>query len=128
PDLPADVRPSVLHRRELTSSPARSAMLVYAADQPELPPLEMPDRFRHEITYFMTPSGVSGVPPLPAGEYWIRLCDARSCLDDGVVRIVSPLDSDSKAEIELSEEQEAWLEWMVAHEVEHVRIEGGRSF
>jgi hypothetical protein len=39
------------------------------------------------------------------------------------VRTVSPLDSDSKAEIELTEEQEAWLEWMLTHEVQHVRVE-----
>jgi hypothetical protein len=105
-----------------------SNMLVYAAELPELPPLTMPERFRHEITYFMTPPGVGDVPNLPAGEYWITLSDARRCLEDGVVRIVSPLDSDSKAEIELSEEQEAWLEWMVAHHIEHVRVEGGRTF
>lgn len=72
----------------------------------------------------MTPGGEAGVPKLPAGEYWVRLSDARQCLDDGVVRIVSPLDSDSKAEIELSEEQESWLEWMLANEIEHVRLEG----
>jgi hypothetical protein len=103
-------------------------MLIYAVDKPELPPFSMPERFRHEITYFMTPPGAQGVPNLSAGEYWVQLGDARNCLADGVVRIVSPLDSDSKAEIELSEEQEAWLEWMVAHEIEHVRIEGGRGF
>lgn len=101
-------------------------MLVYAVDHPELPPFPMPDRFRHEITYFMTPGGEAGVPVLAAREYWIRQSDARSCFEDGVVRIVSPLDSDSKAEIELSEEQEAWLEWLLAHQIEHVRVEGGR--
>src|SRR5262245_45735559 len=98
------------------------AVLVYAVDHPELEPFRMPDRFRHEITYFMTVSGVGGVPKLPAGEYWIRLADSRNALDDGAVRIVSPLDSASKAEIELSEEQEAWLEWMVTSGVEHVRL------
>lgn len=100
-------------------------MLVYAVDHPELPPLSMPDRFRHEITYFITPSGQSGIPALPAREYWIRQSDAQACLDDGAVRIVSPLDSDSKAEIELTEEQEAWLEWLLAHHIEHVRVAEG---
>ncbi len=71
----------------------------------------------------MTPAGEGGVPKLPPGEYWVRLADARTCLDDGVVRLVSPLDSATKAEIELSEEQEAWLEWMVANGVEHIRLE-----
>src|SRR5438552_17287953 len=97
-------------------------VLIYAVDRPELGPFQMPDRFRHEITYFMTISGEAGVPKLPSGEYFVRLADAQSLLDEGVVRIVSPLDSASKAEIELSEEQEAWLEWMVKSSIEHVRL------
>jgi len=99
-------------------------MLIYAVDQPALPPFTMPARFRHDIAFFMTPGGTGEIPSLPAGEYWIRLADARECLDEGVVRIVSPLDTASKAEIELSEEQEAWLEWMVANAIERVRLEG----
>ena len=98
------------------------AVLVYAVARPELEPFRMPDRFRHEITYFMTISGEGGIPRLPAGEYWIKLADAKTSLDEGVVRIVSPLDSASRAEIELSEEQEAWLEWMVQGGIEHVRL------
>ena len=98
------------------------AILVHAVSRPELAPFKMPDRFRHEITFFMTVSGEGRVPKLPAGEYWISLADSKTALDDGVVRIVSPLDSASKAEIEISEEQEAWLEWMVKGSVEHVRL------
>ena len=98
------------------------AVLVYAVAHPQLEPFRMPDRFRHEITYFMTISGEGGIPKLPAGEYWISLADAKTSLDEGVVRIVSPLDSASQAEIELSEEQEAWLEWMVKGGIEHVRL------
>ena len=98
------------------------SVLVCAVNRPELAPFEMPDRFRHEITYFMTISGEAGIPKLPAGEYWIKLADARTSLDEGVFHIVSPLDSASQAEIELSEEQEAWLEWMVKGGVEHVRL------
>jgi len=36
--------------------------------------------------------------------------------------LVSPLDSASRTEVELSEEQEAWLEWMTSHQVQHIRI------
>jgi len=97
-------------------------VLVHAVARPELAPFSMPDRFRHEITFFMTISGEAGVPKLPAGEYWISLVDSKSTLDDGVVRIVSPLDSATKAEIEISEEQEAWLEWMIKSSIEHVRL------
>lgn len=99
------------------------AMHVYSVQKPHLAPLEMPGRFRTDIAYFMTPAGAPGVPPLVPGEYWVRLEDARKWLDDGVVYVVSPLDAEAQSEIELSEDQERWLEWMVAHGIEHVRIE-----
>jgi hypothetical protein len=40
-----------------------------------------------------------------------------------VLLIYSPLDSTKQAEIELTAEQEEWLEWMVANQVRHIRIE-----
>lgn len=96
---------------------------VVAVDRPELPPVVMPDRFRHDITYFCTSPGEPGAPEsLPAGEFFVRLADARRAYEDGVVRIVSPLDSASTAEIELTEEQEAWLAWMLEHGIERVRF------
>jgi hypothetical protein len=95
---------------------------VYACDQPKLSPFKMSDRFRHEITYFMSIPGTSGVPNLAAGEFWVSLAAARSWLDQGTFQLVSPLDSENQTEVELSEEQEAWLEWMVAHAVERVRL------
>lgn len=98
-------------------------MHVYSVDRPDLPPFPMPDRFRTEIVYFMTPPGERGVPPLPPDEYWIHREDAKRWLDEFVVCVVSPLDAETKAEIELSEDQEGWLEWMVRNEIEHVRLE-----
>jgi hypothetical protein len=98
-------------------------MLVRAIDKPGVSPLEMPARFRTDIAYFMTPAGVGGAPKLPAGEYWIRLDDARRWLEEGVVEVISPLDSVHSTEFELTEEQENWLRWMVEHEVQHVRVE-----
>ncbi len=98
-------------------------MKVFAVNKPDLPPLVMPARFRTEIVYFTTPSGAHGVPELPAGEYWIRQDDAKQFLDDGAVFVVSPLDAASKAEVELTEDQESWLEWLVANQIEHVRLE-----
>ena len=97
---------------------------VIAVDRPELPPLEMPDRFRHDITYFCTQAGEPGAPAtLPAGHWWVGLADARNIHEDGVIRVVSPLDSTSTAELEISEEHEVWLEWMIANKVEHIRLE-----
>ncbi|MGD9720715.1 MAG: hypothetical protein AB7O59_13580 [Pirellulales bacterium] len=97
-------------------------MWVHAVDRPELAPLQMPARFNHDVAYFMTPPGERGAPRLPAGEFWINLDEARRWLDEGVLLLVSPLDSENQAEVELSEEQEAWLEWLVAHGVQHIRL------
>lgn len=97
---------------------------VRSISHPELPPLSMPDRFRHDVTYFCTPAGQTGAPAkLASGEYWVRREDAVRILDDGVLRIVSPLDSASSTEIEITEEQEAWLGWMIEHGIEHVALE-----
>ncbi len=95
---------------------------VYAVEKPDLAPLEMPDRFRHDIAYFMTPSGEGGAPQLAEGEYWICSADALRWLDELVVRVISPLDSASVAEVELTDEQEAWLEWTVEHQVQRLRL------
>ncbi|MGD9646392.1 MAG: hypothetical protein AB7U73_11825 [Pirellulales bacterium] len=97
-------------------------VLVVAVDRPEIPPCEMPDRFRHDVAYFMSVPGEGGVPALPEGEYWIDLSRARTWLDDGVFSVVSPLDSASRTEVELTDEQESWLNWLVAHNVERVRL------
>jgi hypothetical protein len=98
-------------------------MLVRAIDKPDVQPLAMPARFRTDIAYFMTPAGVGGAPKLPAGEYWISLDDARRWLDEGVVEVISPLDSVHSTEFELTEEQENWLRWMVENQIQHVRVE-----
>jgi hypothetical protein len=98
------------------------ATLVYAVDRPDVPPYKMSDRFKHEITYFMSIPEEHGVPKMPAHDYWIAREHVESWLDEGVFRLVSPLDSENKTEIELSEEQESWLEWMLANNVQHVHL------
>lgn len=91
-------------------------------EKPDLAPLAMPERFRTEVSYFITPSGEHGIPKLPTGQYWVRLEDARRWLDDGGVEVISPLAPDAKAEFELTEEQETWLEWMIEHQLQHIRV------
>jgi hypothetical protein len=99
-------------------------MKVIPFDRPDLPPLEMPARFRTEIVYFMTPPGDKGAPAaLPGNEYWIDVDDARKWLDELVVYVVSPLDAENKAEIELTEDHERWLQWLVDNGVQRVRVE-----
>lgn len=97
-------------------------VLVEAVGRDDLPGLKMPTRFRHEVTYFMSVAGEPGVPALGPNEYFIRLTDAQRVLDEGVFRLVSPLDSANRAAIDLSEEQEIWLEWLTAHAIEHIRL------
>lgn len=96
--------------------------LVRAVGKPEVPPLSMSDRFRTEVAYFMSVPGEQGVPRLPEGDYWVRLDDARRWYDEGVIELVSPLDSENKTEVELREEHELWLEWMLKHAVQHIRV------
>lgn len=95
---------------------------VYAVDRPDLAPFAMSDRFRLDIAYFMSVPGQGDVPRLPEGQYWVCLDDARRWLDAGSILLVSPLDSAHKTEVELSEEQEAWLEWMVVNQVQRIAL------
>lgn len=98
-------------------------MRVIAVDHPEIPPYTMPARFKTDVAYFMTPGGEPGVPALGANEYFVRLDDARKWLDELVVEVISPLAAEAKAELELTDEQEGWLAWLVEHEIQHVRLE-----
>ena len=97
-------------------------MRVIAVNRSDLSPFSMPARFRTDVTYFITPKGEDGVPELGENEYWVRLEDAKKWLEEFVVLVVSPLSAEVKAEIELTEEQESWLEWMVDNEVQHIRV------
>jgi hypothetical protein len=98
-------------------------MKVYAVDRPDAPPIEMPERFRRDIAYFMAAPNEGGVPDLSPGEYWIRTEDARRWLDELVFEIISPLDSQNVAEVEITDDQEAFFEWLLAHNVNRVRCE-----
>lgn len=99
------------------------SLLVYSVEKPELSPFPMPSRFKHDIIYFATPAGMAGVPEsLAQGCWWIAREEALRIAEDGVVRIVSPLDSATTAELEISEEQEAWLDWMIENQIEQIRL------
>jgi hypothetical protein len=98
-------------------------MQVSAVGRTDVPAIDMPPRFKHDVAYFMTPPGDRDAPKLPPGEYWIDLADARQWLADGVFQVYSPLDSTKQAEIEISAEQEEWLEWLLANQVSHIRVE-----
>ncbi|MFO0011125.1 MAG: hypothetical protein ACK553_00120 [Planctomycetota bacterium] len=96
---------------------------VRAIGREDVPPLEMPERFRREVVYFMTPTDSPDAPKLGANEYWIETANIERWLEDGVFTVVSPLDAETVAEIELSEDQERWLEWMQSHGLSLIKLE-----
>ena len=93
-------------------------------DRPDVAPLPITTRLRSQLVYFMSAADTPGIPPLGRDEYWIAREEVERALDEGVVLLVSPLDSENRTEVELSDEQEALLEWLRRHEVQHIRAEG----
>ena len=97
-------------------------ILVYAVNRDDIEPYTMPDRFRHDIAYFMSLPGEQGAPKVADGEYWVSQENTRRWLDEGVLSLVSPLDSQNRTEVELSAEQESWLEWLLKFKIERIRL------
>jgi len=77
---------------------------------------------RGQLVYFMTLPSAPGVPPLGENELWIARAEVAEWLADGVLYLVSPLDSANKIEVELSEEQEVMLNWLDKNGIQHVRV------
>ena len=100
-----------------------SAARLLPMDRPDVPPLPISSRLRGQLVYFMTPPGSAGLPALREDEFWFARDEVARWLDEGVMYLVSPLDSANATEVELSEEQETMLAWLQKHEVQHVRVE-----
>lgn len=79
-------------------------------------------RLRSQLVYFMTPPETPGVPPLGENEFWIASAEVAGWLEEGVLLLVSPLDTENMTEVELSEEQESFLGWLNANKIQHVRV------
>ena len=91
-------------------------------DRPELPRRPITSRLRTQLVYFGSAPDAPGVPPLGPDEFYFAEADVAKWLDDGVLYLVSPLDTANMTEVELSEEQEAFLQWLQASRVRHVRL------
>lgn len=94
-----------------------------SVDHPTAPPYEISARLRSQLVYFMTSPDAPHVPTLAPNDYWIDAEHAKQWLEDGVFEVVSPLDSENTTTIELSEEQERLIEWLVTYQVQHIRLE-----
>jgi len=70
----------------------------------------------------MSSPGDPGVPALGENEYWFAEAEVAKWLEDGVIYLVSPLDTANMTEVEISEEQETFLSWLQEGRVQHVRV------
>ncbi len=93
-----------------------------SVDHPNTPPLPLSSRLRSQLVYFMTPADSPGIPRLGEKEYWISRADVAKWLTEGVIDIISPLDTEKITEVELTEEQETLLSWLDKNRVQHVRV------
>ena len=100
-----------------------SAPRLVPLNRPDVPPLSISVRLRGQLVYFMTPPGTAGLPELHENEFWFRSDEVAGWLDEGVIYLVSPLDSANATEVELSDEQEALFAWLQKHAIQHVRLE-----
>lgn len=100
-----------------------SAPRLVPLDRPETPPRTLSPRLRSQLVYFTSAKGAPGVPPLGESEYFFASGDVAKWLEDGVLYLVSPLDTEHETEIELTEEQEAFLGWLKANNVQHAKVE-----
>ncbi len=91
-------------------------------DHPEVGPRPISPRLRSQLVYFMSSPDAPGVPPLGENEYWFAQDEVAKWLDDGVIYLVSPLDTANMTEVEISEEQESFLGWLKSKGVQHVRV------
>ncbi len=96
---------------------------LVALDQPHVAPRVISERLRSQLVYFASSATRAGVPQLGEGEYYLLASDVDELLADGVIRLVSPLDTANATEVELTDEQEALLEWLKSNGVQHVRVE-----
>ena len=99
-----------------------SQLRLISVDRPDIAPLAISARLRGQLVYFMTPPATDGVPQLAEDEYWFDGKEVANWLSEGVFYLVSPLDSANTTEVELTEEQEAFLSWLDRHQTERVRV------
>jgi hypothetical protein len=95
---------------------------VEAIDRQGIPLREITPRLRSQLNYFASTPDASSRPELGENEYWFDREDVVRWLDDGVIHLVSPLDTAHTTEVELSEEQEEFLSWLQSRQVCHVRV------
>ena len=90
-------------------------------DRPELAPLPISSRLRSQLVYFAAHDPPAG-QILGDEEYYFDADKVAEAIEAGVVELISPLDTANMTEVELSEEQETFLQWLADKNVRHVRV------
>ena len=96
--------------------------LIHALDKPEIDPYEISPTLRNQLQYFTTGEIRDGSTP---DEFCFPLERTSKLLEDGVFYVISPLDEEHQAEIEISDEQEDLLDWLVSNGIQRVKVEEG---
>ena len=92
---------------------------VIPLDKTEIAPYEISATLRNQLPYF-TDGRIHDTGN--SDEFVFPIARTTELLEDGVFFVVSPLDDQNQAEIEITEEQEDLLEWLVSNRIEEVRI------
>lgn len=92
---------------------------VIPLDKTEISPYEISATLRNQLPYF-TDGNIRETGNFD--EFFFPIARTTELLEDGVFYVVSPLDDQNQAEIEITEEQEDLLEWLVSNRIEEVRI------
>jgi len=96
---------------------------LVSLDHPEIAPLPVSPRLRSQLVYFMAAPNAPGAPPLGENEYWFDREEVTRWVMEGVFYLVSPLDTQNMTEVELTEEQDALLNWLETNHIQHVRVD-----
>ena len=97
--------------------------LASAIDKPTLEPYEISQTLRGQLQYFTEGARArrwehSDDP----NAFFFPLELTAELYDEGVFYVTSPLDDQNQAEIEITEEQEDFLYWLVSNQVEKVKV------
>ena len=93
--------------------------LVFAADKLALKPYEVSQTLRSQLHYFTEGEIRDSQKP---NDYFFPLGRTSELLEEGVFYLVSPLDDQNRAEIEITGEQEDFLDWLVSNKIERIRV------
>ena len=98
------------------------SLKIIPLDGNATPPLEMPERFRLEVVYFMSPEDSQNAPKLGPNEYWIEPQNVDRWLDDGCFSVVSLVEAESVDAFELSEVPDRLLDRLQKFPITKVQI------